>query len=72
MQTLLGVATLLAKHSGVCKMSKMNDISMEVNEMLEAGYLPVTVASMLEIPINWIYETAEANEELSPFETVNS
>jgi hypothetical protein len=53
-------------------MSKMNDISMEVNEMLEAGYLPVTVASMLEIPINWIYETAEANEELSPFETVNS
>jgi len=53
-------------------MSKMSDLSLEVNEMLEAGYLPVTVAKMLEIPINWVYETADVEDELSPFETVNS
>jgi len=53
-------------------MSKMSDLSLQVSEMLEAGYLPVTVAKMLEIPINWVYETADVEEELSPFETVNS
>jgi hypothetical protein len=53
-------------------MSKMSDLSLEVSEMLEAGYLPVTVAKMLEIPINWVYETADVEDELSPFETVNS
>ena len=53
-------------------MSKMSDLSLEVTEMLEAGYLPVTVAKMLEIPINWVYETADVEDELSPFETVNS
>ena len=50
----------------------MSDLSLEVNEMLDAGYLPVTVAKMLEIPIKWVYETADVEEELSPFETVNS
>ena len=50
----------------------MSDRSLEVTEMLEAGYLPVTVAKMLEIPINWVYETADVEDELSPFETVNS
>jgi hypothetical protein len=53
----------------------MADLSLEVEEMLEAGYLPVTVARMLEIPVTWVYETAaflEDQEEFSPFETVNS
>ena len=45
--------------------------------MLEAGYLPVTIARILEVPVNWVYETAEAEaqdpvDELSPFQTVNS
>ena len=53
-------------------MSAMSNLSLEISDMLEAGYLPVTVASMLEIPVNWVYETAEAEEELSPFQTVNS
>lgn len=35
----------------------MSDLSLEVNEMLDAGYLPVTVAKMLEIPVNWVYES---------------
>jgi hypothetical protein len=52
-------------------MSKMSDLSVEINDMLEAGYLPVTIARQLEIPINWVYETTDG-EELSPFETINS
>ena len=53
-------------------MSKMSDLTVEISDMLEAGYLPVTVARMLEIPVNWVYETADPEEELSPFKTVNS
>ena len=60
-------------------MSKMSDLTFEISDMLEAGYLPVTVARILEIPITWVYETADTEtvgeditEELSPFQTVNS
>ena len=57
-------------------MSKMSDLSFDIKDMLEAGYLPVTVAKILEIPITWVYETADMGEditdELSPFQTVNS
>jgi len=60
-------------------MSNMSNLSIEIDNMLESGYLPVTIARILEIPITWVYETAEATddgeditEELSPFQTVNS
>lgn len=57
-------------------MSAMSNLSIEINDLLDAGYLPVTVARILEVPITWVYETAdpeaEFDEELSPFETVNS
>ena len=57
-------------------MSAMSNLSIEINDLLDAGYLPVTVARILEVPITWVYETAdpevESTEELSPFETVNS
>lgn len=52
-------------------MSAMSDISIEIKGMLEDGYLPVTIARQLEIPITWIFEEIE-QEELSPFETINS
>jgi len=55
-------------------MSKMADLSIEINDLLEEGYLPVTVARILEVPITWVYEASEADsaEELSPYQTVNS
>jgi hypothetical protein len=61
-------------------MSKMSDLSIEIDGMLEAGYLPVTIARNLEIPVTWVYETADTDtevgeditDELSPFETINS
>lgn len=61
-------------------MSKMSNLSFEISDMLEAGYLPVTIARILEIPVTWVYETADVaddvsediTDELSPFQTVNS
>ena len=52
-------------------MSAMSDLSIEIKGMLQEGYLPVTIARELEIPITWIFEEVE-QEELSPFTTVNS
>jgi hypothetical protein len=54
-------------------MSRMSELTFEISDMLEAGYLPVTIARNLEIPVSWVYETADTgSEELSPFETINS
>ena len=52
-------------------MSAMSDVSIEIQGMLKDGYLPVTIAQELEIPITWIFEGIE-QDELSPFETINS
>lgn len=58
-------------------MSNMSNLSIEITDMLDEGYLPVTVARLLEIPITWVYETAETNHnevdnEFDPYQTVNS
>ncbi len=55
-------------------MSRMSELVFEITDRLEAGYLPVTIARDLEIPVSWVYETADSDkdEELSPFETINS
>jgi hypothetical protein len=52
-------------------MSAVKEISTEIQGMLEAGYLPVTIAQQLDVPITWIFEDVE-QDELSPFETINS
>ena len=56
-------------------MSVMSEIHMEIVEMLEAGDRPIKIATLLNIPLNMVYdvlEDLEASEEYSPFETVNS
>lgn len=57
-------------------MSKMSDLSMDIQSMLEEGHEPRAIARILEIPVEWVYEQLSQesdNEELfSPFETVNS
>jgi hypothetical protein len=52
-------------------MSAMSNLSIEIKGMLEDGYLPVTIARELDVPITWIFEEIE-QDELSPFETINS
>lgn len=52
-------------------MSRMSELSIEIQDLLEEGYLPVTIARRLEVPITWVFEEIK-QEEYSPFETVNS
>jgi len=57
-------------------MSKMADLSLEIQSMLEDGDHPTKIAKILEVPLGWVYDTLESmepnEEELSPFATVNS
>lgn len=56
-------------------MSKLSEIHMEIVDMLEQGDRPIKIATLLNIPLNMVYdvlEQMEASEEYSPFETVNS
>ena len=56
-------------------MSKMSELSLDIQGMLEEGHEPRAIARYLEIPVEWVYEelSQEGNEELfSPFETCNS
>ena len=61
-------------------MSAMSNLAVEIDSMLVEGYLPVTIARLLDVPINWVYEVADPSEnsvnledeECSPFATINS
>jgi hypothetical protein len=56
-------------------MSKMSDLSIDIQTMLEEGHEPRAIARILEIPAEWVYEemSLESDNELfSPFETCNS
>ena len=58
-------------------MSRMSELSIDIQAMLEDGHEPRAIARYLEIPVEWVYEEVlqESNnhEELfSPFETCNS
>lgn len=52
-------------------MSRMSELSIDIQDLLEEGYLPVTIARQLEVPITWVFEEV-VQDELSPFETINS
>jgi hypothetical protein len=57
-------------------MSKMADIMLDIEMMIEQGEHPMTIAKMLGIPIVWVYDTLEQmepnEEDMSPFITINS
>lgn len=56
-------------------MSKMSEIHQDIVDMLEAGDRPIKIATLLNIPLNMVYdvlEQMEASEEYSPYDTVNS
>ena len=57
-------------------MSKMADVMLDIEMMIEQGEHPMAIARMLDIPIVWVYDTLEqmepSEEELSPFATLNS
>jgi hypothetical protein len=56
-------------------MSKMSELSLDIQGMLFEGHEPRAIARYLEIPVEWVYEelSQETNEEFfSPFDTCNS
>ena len=58
-------------------MSRMSELSLDIQTMLEEGHEPRAIARILEIPAEWVYEEmlqeSDNHEELfSPFETCNS
>jgi hypothetical protein len=57
-------------------MSKMADLYMEIEEMLEKRTHPATISAVLDIPVVFVYDVVESihseTEEFSPFRTVNS
>jgi hypothetical protein len=57
-------------------MSRMSQLDVDIQDLLEKGKSPMEVARELEIPVSWVFETQESVEEpqevLSPFATINS
>ena len=56
-------------------MSVMSEIHQDIVEMLEAGDRPIKIATLLNIPLNMVYDVLDQlneTENYSPFETVNS
>jgi hypothetical protein len=57
-------------------MSKMANLYMEIEEMLQKGTHPATISAVLDVPVIFIYDVVESiegqTEELSPFRTINS
>ena len=57
-------------------MSKMADLYMEIETMINEGTHPATISAVLDVPVVFVYDVVESiegqNEEFSPFRTINS
>ena len=57
-------------------MSRMSDISIEIQDRLANGEDPKIIAKVMEIPIVWVYAEVESmdfgTEDFDPYNTVNS
>ena len=57
-------------------MSKMADLYLDIEEMLDKGTHPATISAVLDVPVIFVYDVIESleghSEEFSPFETINS
>jgi hypothetical protein len=56
-------------------MSKMAEIDTGIRDMLNEGYGPVAISVRLGIPVYFVYDILESDEEfeeLNPFNTINS
>lgn len=47
-------------------MSRMSDISLEIQDRLVDGQEPKIIAMVMEIPITWVYAEVESMESLEP------
>jgi hypothetical protein len=43
-------------------MSRMSELNYEIMEMLEQDVTPYNIASILSIPVDWVYEVVETTQ----------
>lgn len=57
-------------------MSKMSEISLEIQDLLVKGVHPTKIAKIMQVPLTWVYDTLETmeseSEQYDPYNTVNS
>ena len=57
-------------------MSKVNELYLDIELMLEQGTHPATISAVLDVPVSWVSEVLDdaekPDEDFSPFKTVNS
>ena len=57
-------------------MSKMANLYMEIEGMLDKVTHPATISAVLDVPVVFVYDVIESlgfqSEEFSPFRTINS
>ena len=57
-------------------MSKMSNLILDIEDLLNQGKSPMEVSCELEISVHWVYEAQEmledSEKDLSPFVTINS
>jgi hypothetical protein len=44
-------------------MSKMADLDLEIRNMLEEGLRPFTIANLLDIPLQMVYDVLDTQED---------
>lgn len=44
-------------------MSRMADLDLEIREMLDEGLRPFTIASLLKVPLQMVYDVIESETE---------
>ena len=48
-------------------MSKINELSMDIQELLNRGYSYNTIAQILEIPVSWVSETVDQVQDFDQY-----
>ena len=44
-------------------MSRMADLDLEIRNMLEEGLRPITIAGLLDIPLQMVYDVLDVQED---------
>ena len=52
----------------------MSELFMDIQELLDKDLHPIMIANRLGIPVTMVYDVIESmsNEDLSPYQTINS
>ena len=56
-------------------MSKMSELFIDIQELLDKELHPIMISNRLGIPVSMVYDVIAATdnrEEFSPYETINS